>query len=181
MVNRHVAFECQPRTRITDRSSAAASDELAIISPTASVVVHDWRLIVLDEAPGACCRSALQHRGGRIMSTQPLQDSADRRTQLAADRGPSPLSAPTPPGSGPASPRWPAAWVQKASGGGDPRVGPLGGRHRPGAVQRLLLWRGDLASGVPRTASAPARHAADPAALLVLVNGFLVLVALSAP
>ena len=52
---------------------------------------------------------------------------------------------------------------EEAPGGDDPRVGALGGPHRLGTVQRLLLWRGDLAPGVPRTASAPARYATHPA------------------
>ena len=59
-------------------------------------------------------------------------------------------------------------------------MGHLGGRHHLGAVQRLLFRRGDLASAVSRTAAAPARTPRVSPALLVVVNGFPVLVALSA-
>ena len=99
-----------------------------------------------------------------MMPTQPMQDDADRRTQLAADRTILRRRAHLL-RLGPDRPRRARERRrrQEAPGRSDSGVGHLGGRHRPGAVQRFLLWRGDLAPGVPRTASAPARHAEDPA------------------
>ena len=113
--------------------------------------------------------------------TARMEDSADRRTELAADRTVF------------AAERTYAAWVRTglvamASGiGAKPLLSGLvpewlirDHRQRAGAVQRLLLRRRGLAQSPPWAAAAGARCARIHPAVLIVVNGFLALVALAA-